>query len=197
MAEWRSGPSGTRGSCLQTRYRAPESCLEDLLSSSPCGSHGCHPGHGSSPSSLHRPHCGYIALFLESEKVQISQVSKMWHLGPYLAAQDRKGNCPEQSSLTSLLGFPALSTRTRPHRCRVQGPRSVHTGVFSHSHSWPHGPFPALSSEEGRQHFHSELILHSLRAFYHLNICQLKTLIWFPALITSFSVWSPARHHWV
>ncbi|KAM8918089.1 serine/threonine-protein phosphatase PGAM5, mitochondrial isoform 1-T1 [Lycaon pictus] len=89
--------------------------------------------------------------------------------------------------------MPCARTTVSPHGC-LQSLPQLATWALPASLAQP---VLALNSEEGRQHFHSELILHSLRAFYHLNICQLKTLIWFPALITSFSVWSPARHHWV
>lgn len=70
MAEWRSGPLGTRGSCLRTRSPAPEGCLEALLSSvPPVAPVGAAEDTAPSPSSPHRLLGGLPALQEDGEKV--------------------------------------------------------------------------------------------------------------------------------
>lgn len=66
MAEWHSGPSGTRGSCLLIRSPAPEGCLEAPLSSSaPCPAPVWVPPRTRAPS-LCLPSTGYFS-FLQDE----------------------------------------------------------------------------------------------------------------------------------
>ena len=121
MAEWLSGPSGTRGSCLLTRSPAPEGRLEAPLSfSAPCRPGvGATETVGSSPAP-HRPRPGANAPGLQGSGApgrgsRREGGSTLRRCSTELLAQDGEGKRSGQISFVSRSVSASLSsTRMSP-----------------------------------------------------------------------------------
>lgn len=109
MAEWRSGPSGTRDSCLLTRSLAPEGHLEAPLSSSA----PCRPGVGATETAGSSPAPTQAAPQGQGSRAQQPErrITKQC-CSAELLAQDAEGKHSGQISFVSRsVSASLLSTR--------------------------------------------------------------------------------------